>query len=461
MLKTFLTYPIIHKSLIIFLFCTIIYYINTLYEIHRVNKRIILTQKSRVHNYKKDINDAKRSLDIINSGIVNDYRMHELYYNGVPDTYSANGTKIRGIKPDPQKALFYLSRVCETSLNSIYWFKLAGIYQHGMYNLEPDLNTAQLMYNAILQRFQHPTIQNEAQDRLNEVVTESNNIHTYGWLNLIYKPKNNQHHDKIKSMMSRSRKPLDIPLVENIYRASPAAETQITRAHDINNINYNDRHNTHNSQVVGTVAHSLKTLKNSTKIQTSIPETLQQIRSYISSKPQCDKTKDAYKSLDSIERNIIPITSIDMKECEALNVVWNRINSDRHKNNHDDIKEILYTQLADMQEHGKSVCASGRLSRIIDTFSTFDSDVSIKPTYIINKEMMEKAGKMREDMYENYNDDLSKQLRSGTAPKTVQDEFDKNARNVIVDTLTKDYVDTGIMTDNAFTKTVDEWIDEI
>lgn len=114
-----------------------------------------------------------------------------------------------------------------------------------------------------------------------------------------------------------------------------------------------------------------------------------------------------------------------------------------------------------MQEHGKSVCATGRLSRMMDTFSTFDKDVEIKPTYVINKEMMDKAGKMREDMYKGFDKSMADKLRAGTADVTTQQEFDKSARDSIIKTLTKDYVDTGIMTENAFVKSVDEWVDEI
>jgi len=114
-----------------------------------------------------------------------------------------------------------------------------------------------------------------------------------------------------------------------------------------------------------------------------------------------------------------------------------------------------------MQEYGKSVCATGRLSRMMDTFSTFDNDVQIKPTYVINSEMMNTAGKIREDMYSEYDSQTADLLRAGTADPATQSTFDQSVRKTIIDSLTKDYVETGIMTENAFQKNVNEWIDEL
>lgn len=396
------------------------------------------------------------------------YNAFTLYYDGVPDKYDIKGNKIQGLEPDPKKAITYLTKACELSRNPNLWLRLGSIYQNGMYNFEPELQLAYQLYIKMQNLFLERSVQLELQDRIQECITEINNIQTHRWLNLTYTKKKNQHHEKIKSLLKKKgpgpgpgpglRFGIGATVVDRIFRAPDPNDIEVL---DVNDARFNDRHNTHNSQVVGTVAHSLKRIKESTPLNCSAPESIREIRQYLSTKPRCDRTADAMKSLDSIERNIIPITSINMKECEALNVVWNRINSDTHKDNQDDIKDVLYQQLADMQEHGKSVCATGRLSRMMDTFSTFDKEVEIKPTYVIEKEMMDKAGKMREDMYSGYNESTAKQLREGTAPAQIQDEFDTKAKEQIVSALTKDYVDTGIMTENAFAKNIDEWIDEV
>jgi len=396
------------------------------------------------------------------------YRAHKLYYDGVPDRYDQSGNKIPGVEPDPKRAMAYLTRACELSRSPELWLRLASVYQNGMYNLEPDFAMAQRLLVMILQLFPD---RYEARDRLNEVIQEINNIQTYRWLNLKYTPKKNQHHEKIKNSRVQVQVQVQgqgqgqvqgqvvggkVTIVDQIFRA-PDPDSEL----DINNIRFDDRHNTHNSQVVSTVANSLKLLKDGTDINIALPQTIHEIRNYIQSKPDCDRRNDALKSLDSIERNIIPISSVDMRESEALNIVWNRINTDQHKDHVSDIKDIFYGQLADMQEHGKSVCATGRLSRMLDTFSTFDNDVQIKPTYVINTEMMNKAGKIREDMYLEYDSQTADRLRAGTADSATQQTFDQSVRKSIIDRLTKDYVDTGIMTENAFSERIIEWIDEI
>jgi len=428
-------------------------------------------QQDKIIKYQQELQRTAQSLKGQPSA-ADYYRMHIIYYNGIPDKYDNNGNKVKGVEPDPGKAIYYLIKSGEAAADGTtavpLWMKLASIYQNGMYNLDPDLERARAVCVWIMNKYPYQNIQWEVQDRLTEITTEINNIQTYRWLNLKYTPKKNTHHEKIKALLNKGRtnstpnhpwegRGTTAMPAGGIFRATDAPIT------DINAVGYNDTHNTHNSQVVGTVANSIKKLGDSTEIRITVPETLREIRSFLATKPQCDKTADAYKSLDSIERNIIPIVSVNMKECEALNLVWNRINSDRHKEHVNDIKDMLYEQLADMQEHGKSVCATGRLSRIVDTFSTFDRDVQIKPTYVINKEMMEKAAKLRNDMYASVGSDaaLVEKLKAGTAPVDVQDRFDRDTKAKILGELTKDYVDSGIMTESAFTKNVEQWIDEI
>lgn len=432
-------------------------------------KRAFLTQR---HKADQRLQTHQQAADY--------YHAYKFYYDGVPDKYDALGNKIKGVEPDPKRALGYLRHACELSGNPQLWLMLGSIYQNGMYKLEPDLPMAQRIYTYLLNNFPNRDIQYEVQDRLTDIITEINTAQTYRWLNLKREPKRNAHHEKIKNMLgaaagagagpARHTRPgaaINVfgtagTVVNQLFRApNPIADEVNGLELDINDVRFNDRHNTHNSQVVGTVAYSLNRLKEGTELKKSLPETIREIRNFLSSKPNCDRKADALKSLDSIERNIIPISSIGMKETDALNIVWNRINSDQHKQHQDDIKDIMYQQLADMQEHGKSVCATGRLSRLMDTFSTFDKDVEIKPTYIINQEMMAKAGKMREDLYSGYDNNTADQLRAGTADPHIQEQFDKHARETIINQLTKDYVDTGIMTENAFVKNVDGWIDEI
>jgi hypothetical protein len=392
--------------------------------------------------------------------------LYELYYNGVHDKYDLKGNKIKGVTPDPEKALFYLRQAIECSNNPKLWILMASIYQNGMYNLDPDPKMASDLYQYVYNIFPGTKESIYATDQYYNAQKQLSELKTYNWLGLKYKFKNN-HHDKIKKLFTTAA----IATTATVARATPP--TNVTRANyfratedeqfDIDDPRRNDMHNTHNSQVVSTVANSVKKLSQNTKINIPVSETLKQIRNYIYTKPNSDRRNDALKSLESIERNILAISSVKMKEVDVLNIVWNSINSDKHSKNRDDIKDILYTQLSEMQEHGKSVCPTGRLERIVDTLNTFDEDVSIKPTYIINQEMMNKAALIRNKMFEKIKKEkgetLVNQYQMGTAPD--QNIFDDSLKKEILDKLRNDYVNSNIITENKFDSMTSKWIDEI
>lgn len=423
------------------------------------------------------------------------YKLHLLFYDGIPDKYDQAGNKIKGVQPDPVKALGYLEAACKFG-NPRLWLKLAGIHQNGMYNHEPDLVKARDLYYHIQETFPHNDVITEATEQLNSTITEIHNIGTHKWLNLPYTPKKNTHHATVAQRLKQTGGTetgifggLGFGGFGGSVGAGTIRATDLFRTHqnntmtipngfdvfgnfgiaggthilDDNDPRRNDMHNTHNSQVVSTVANSLKKIQAITDLKHTSPETIRQIRQYINSKPRCDKTDDALRSLDSIERNIIPVSSVGMREVDALNIVWNRMHSETFEKNQGDLKDILYDQLADMQEHGKPVCATGRLERIVDTLNTFDDNVQIKPTYIINEEMMDKASKVNNDLIAEYGirhgAERQKQLEMGTAPD--QNDFDNHVKGTVQDILRKDYVDTGIMTKDQFDTQVGKWINEI
>lgn len=385
------------------------------------------------------------------------YNLHLLYYNGVPDKYDPSGNKIKGVAPDHRLSIKFLERACIIANSPVLWLKLAGIHHHGMYNYDPDLELASKYYLAIARRFPH---NNDARELYHEVQHELHNVKTHQWLNLPYKLQNH-HHDKILGQLAKApaNAQTKAHLLTKAGGTAPRIEAeQLFRAPDPDGVRRNDMHNTHNSQVVSTVANSLRKLAGVTNIQVDIVSTIRQVRDYLMSRPDCDKTRDALKSLNAIERNIIPISSINMKEIEALNIVWNRIHSDDLAQNKDDLKESLYNQLADMQEHGSTVCPTGRIERIVDTLSAIDPNVEIKPTYVINEEMMNKAHLVQQSIFKEFDPERRKQLEAGTAPD--QQAFDDRVKAEIRATLQRDYVDTGIMSLEKFTKNT-TWIDSI
>jgi len=267
---------------------------------------------------------------------------------------------------------------------------------------------------------------------------------------------------KYNTVMCDNRNPIQV--VETVRRPPPVLETVTPPAIPLprvqrDNDRVNDPQNTHNSQVLSTVINSINNLKKNTKMEKSLPTSLKEVRIFLNNLPKNDKRDDALKSLNRIERNISRFTFSDMKEVDVLNLVWNRIHSDVHADNLETVKESLFTQLADMQEHGVIVCATGRFTRLVDTLNVIDNEVTIKPSYVINQEMMNKSSKIRENMLNTYSENERKELEKGTSYK--QEQFDQNLKEKIVENLKKDYVKTKILTQEKFDHQISKWIDDI
>lgn len=446
-------------------------YIITNYLFHSRLENFKAVQTQHQHNYNQSIARLKENTKQYQHRSHIDpehleeklYKLHELYYSGIPDKYDQLGNKIQGIAPDPKKAIFYLRKAIAVNNNSTLWLRIAHIYRNGMYGLEPDLELAATLYYDVTQYFPYTEDGYLAYDSYIDTLKEINNIKTYKWLGIHYKPKKSQYHDKIMNLFFYNNGTV-VPHVggpttagDKLFRVKNRAKERVEERYNTDDIRANDMHNTHNSQVVSTVANSIRRLKEDTEIKTDPPETIRQIRDYLRAQPSCEKREDAFKSLDSIERNILPITSVGMRESEVLNLVWNRIKT-RHKESTNDLKQILYDQLADMQEHGRSVCSTGRLERIVDTLNTFDDKVEIKPTYAVNQEMLNRASAIREQAY-NDAGHLAESYKSGTA--TDQVEFDNKLKQQILSDLSKEYVENGILTEAKFKTLTDKWINEI
>ena len=119
----------------------------------------------------------------------------------------------------------------------------------------------------------------------------------------------------------------------------------------------------------------------------------------------------------------------------------------------------MFNQLADMQEYGVTVCATGRFTRLVDTLNAIDNEVTIKPSYVINQEMMNKSSKIRDNMLNTYSESDRKELEKGTSCK--QEQFDQNLKEQIVETLKEDYVKTKILSQEKFDHQINQWIDVI
>lgn len=490
--------PLMIISTIFIVLLFIIQEIRTRCKINRLNVKMKEKHDLTLLKYE-DHQKYLQQLEQNNQNMKKKYiyrKLHDLYYNGVPDKYDLKGNKIKGIKPDPKKAINYLTLSHQYGNNEAL-LKLAQIHHNGMFNLEPDLKKAEQYYKDAINNSSNRDQLLDAQDGLQKLIEERKNLSIYNWLNLKPKKRKNEHHTRCENIWNPRKnqtRPQSQPqqinkLFTQTFTSMVANETQ-TRP--LNNLfrangrryrhpagvrteriedpvavvvrrdttpNYNDAHNTHNSQVLSTIKNSLKKLKNSTKIFTSLPNTLRDIRYYINSCSKSDKREDALKSLDSIEKSTSPLTFCKMKEVDALNLVWNRIHNDKHDSNRSDLKKTLFNELAEMQEHGKTVCSTGKFTRIVDTLNVVDDEVAIKPTYAINQEMMNKSANIRKEMLSKFSESQQKELDMGTS--NMQEQFESDLKNKIRADLKKDYVDSKILTDQKFNNELNKWIDHI
>lgn len=409
--------------------------------------------------------------------------LYKLYLKGVPDKYDTQGNKIEGVEPSPDLAIKYASLVLGDKHHTDQdLINLAKIYHYGMHKFEPNIEKAEIIYQQLQERARSPAGLVEANEGLKAI----QDMRVRQWLNLPYtnpqpisadwgqqnpQQRLNRHGfqalqphfpDTIATITwddftidNDIDNRIDIPLqlVDNL------GDNLIFDPDIVDTPEHDDPHNTHNSQVLSTIRNSLKRLKKSTTINTDEETTISEIRNYIRSLPQQNsKTADALKSLDRVSKGNKALLNTGMSERQALNLVWNRINNSSRDPNV--LKENLLDELADMQEHGHTVCSTGRITRIVDTLNVVDPEVTIKPTYAVNEEMMGRASKIREELLEKQPENLRKQLQKGTAPN--QEAYDKEEKATILQTLQKEYVeDNEILSKEKFDLETGKWIDMI
>lgn len=428
----------------------------------------------KVDNQKLVVIEKQKKLEKLVHGHANTYeqgeyhrQLYEIFYSGVPDKYDIHGNKIQGIKPNPQKAMDHLIAAFKLTRNWNYLLKIAKLNHQGMYDMKPNMKYAKQYYQSLVKMCPSGDIRQEALEGLNNIQTEEHEIYVYGWLNL-------NRPSKTESHLPANKGPLRTN-INNIYRANdtlieddynitavildglnPQQPPQLANA---NNKSYNDPHNTHNSQVLSTIADSLRKLKEQTTITRDKAQSIQEIKEYILKLAPNDKKRDALKALETIQNSVIPLGFCDMKDSDALTLVWNRINDQQVHKDNNQLKETLFEELASMQEHDKTVCPTGRLTRIVDTLNVVDPLVSIRPTYAINGEMMTKAADIRTKLLSTRSEDDRKALEEGTSPQ--QDDFQKILQDTIKEQLHKDYVESDILSKEKFDNELNKWINEI
>lgn len=444
---------------------------------------------SRIGNPQHHFNRSKYLYNKVINKKVHDQRefqkkidatiqLARLYQQGIPDSYNRNGTKIKGIPPNPQKAIKIYKHLYDKYKlpHAMLW--IGDIYH---YDLE-NVTKAENIYITLQNNTNNEVIINHINERLLQIRnTRTPMLHfgnstsnsNFGLINTI-NPMNPLMHNFLHRNTNHTR---IVNNNNNGHRGQRNNRNNNINDNDeelnINNLRLenprvviNDPQNVHDSTLLQSIRNSVNRLQKSTNITMNTSDSLKQIRNYINKYFQNDKKKDAIKALDRIEATP-DIGSFETSSCDALSLVWNRINNEyKDPKYKESLKGNVVNQLADCVEHGNVVCNTGRYSHILGILDGADRDVVLKPKWALSQEMMNKASVIRNKMEKGlsskekqiinkYEDEITQE------EKLIQDKFDNDLKNNIEQELKQDYVYSGIMTESNFNTELSKWINDI
>lgn len=387
-------------------------------------------------------------------------KLYKNYITGIPSTYDNYGNTIKGIEPDPIKAIETLMTIIEKYNDINDYITLAQLYHRGLHKMEPNFGEALKLYNYILSISEEVAIREICISGIKDI----ENIKVLKYLNIYNKnnellkinedkkiprpdlrniqrniqrniERNIERNNIIDDNLTQEEIDVIVREIENIQRNAERNQGNLQNVEY--NVNYDDPQNTHNSGIVSTTKYTLKHLN---EINENINEDLiGKLRGYINKMPSSDKTRDAIKSLNQmIQKNE---KLMDSSEMQALNTIIKRADTIGSS------YEPIFEALADMQEHGNTVCSTGRMTRIVSSLNGIDEEVKVIPTYAIKEEMMTKAAKIRASL-EKISQEENKEFDDQLFKDTLIQEF------------TKDYLDTNILSVQKFHQET-EWINYV
>lgn len=187
-----------------------------------------------------------------------------------------------------------------------------------------------------------------------------------------------------------------------------------------------DNQNVHDSVLIRHLGACLDNLPKPT--QTS-SQAVKEIRDFLNQQGESPLCLRALQTLDTMERNTTPLSSLKLKEVDVLNTIWGMV--EKHSDR-DTRRQVLVERLAESSEEGS--CATGRVARVVDSLSGVDDRVVLKPTWALRRELLDKAAVMARE-------------HDGSQP--LVDKL----RSV----FTKEYVDTGLVPAARLKAEIDEW----
>lgn len=393
------------------------------------------------------------------------YDLARVYHYGVSDKYDSNGEFIHGIKPEPGLAIpIYEYLLIHKFTKCLY--DITQLYHYGIPGSNVvDLNNA-IVYYKLLYNITDDKL--DVLDKLEEIYKETYNIQLKFYINQqkhIISQQNTQPQlqQNTQQQLQQNTPQLSYQNNHPIQEIRAQVVDQVPIIETTIGIR-NDLHNVHDSVLTKTVKNSIDKLKENTVMDIDLQTTVQNIKNEIEQYPNENVKMQARLALNTILDNNDTLHSVDMKETELLHLIYNRIHHPVNVENKQVLKENLINELSECIEFNKPVCTTGRFTRILDTINGVDPEVSIKPKWMIQKELIDKSGALYKSKVETLDPQQKaaiETIQMTPYQETVYNKIKSEVQNEIKNQFTKDYVTPGIMTQEALTHEIDKFIDDI
>lgn len=412
-----------------------------------------------------------------------------MFHQGIPETYSGED-RLPGVPPDAEQAITFYREAIRFGYHGAV-LPLASVYHWGLAGFEGNREVAMHLYGAIL-KTGNDHEKGIAKDRLRQMREEEGKSLGTGMLDDdgplstafsgglggnspyeehfmdIGKSKFDIGHDETTRGMNETY--VD-DLIKNKLQLSNTKRVddkkkrrggaKVSAAVAVTS----DPQNARDHVVVNSAKQSLERLRASTHMQYDVPTTFKMINEYITTKSDASEIKreNAAHVLKEMAKGIANLGYEQSKEIEALHLVWNRIHSQTYAQDRDKRKQLmdnLVSELSECIEFGELVCPTGRFNRIIDALNFLDPIVQIQPQWAVKQMMVAKAGEIEKVMLAKSRGEVRDAMNSqnpNARERQLQQEFSQKLRGAIERDLTRDYVDTGLMTKELLKTELDAW----
>ena len=363
--------------------------------------------------------------------------------------------------------LYYLK--CVNQHNNVL-LKISHIYHYNIKNIYKALEYYLLYYNILKNKNDIESKKNKLyiSNKIKEILDNNNNI-IYNNINHIDNNVDNYMLNNILNGFDKQNLFSNQPILDNINKINIQSQEDNnnqenqniidniindTREYIINefvddfpihrNILIDDQ-NVHDTYVNNTIFNSINNIKiDSNTSNLTIDEINSIIRNELDKKNFDNITKNnILQVLNNINANVTKSYKNNMTLSELLVLIFNRIYSKNDENIKNTFLSNLIIELNDCIENNNIVCHTGIFNRLINSINLLDNEVNIKTYDFLNEEIMNKCIAIRNTIDPNISN------------------YEDVLKNKIKIEMSKDYIESKILTQSQLDDILNIWIDHI